>query len=194
MNSKFIRNIFYDCVKILSLFIPIFSRLLFLINIERYLKEQGMIIGKNCRLFARHFAEPFLIKLGDNVSVGTGTQLLTHEGAVWVLRNRLGDDTLDYFARIKIGNNVFIGNYAIIMPGITIGNDVVVAAGAVVTKDIPSNNIVAGVPAKIISTVDEYEKKKLGLCLHTKGLSGDARKKAILDGLELLEQQKKTLQ
>lgn len=49
---------------------------------------------------------------------------------------------------IHIGNDVWIGGNVTIMPGLTIGNNVVIAAGAVVTKDVPNNSLVAGVPAK----------------------------------------------
>jgi hypothetical protein len=50
----------------------------------------------------------------------------------------------------RIGDNCFIGARAIIMPGVTVGNEVVVGAGAVVTKDVPNNCIVVGNPARII--------------------------------------------
>lgn len=53
-------------------------------------------------------------------------------------------------ADVRIGNNCFIGNCAIILPGVTIGDEVVVGAGAVVTKNVPSHTIVAGNPAKVI--------------------------------------------
>lgn len=55
-------------------------------------------------------------------------------------------------ADTKIGSNCFIGTRSIILPGITIGDEVIVAAGSVVTKDVPNNCIVAGNPAKIIRT------------------------------------------
>ena len=55
---------------------------------------------------------------------------------------------------MKIGNDVWIGGNVTILPGITIGNNVVVAAGAVVTKDIPDNTLVAGVPARPIRTLE----------------------------------------
>ena len=57
---------------------------------------------------------------------------------------------------VKIGNNVFIGYGAIILPGVNIGNDVVIGAGSVVSKDVPSGSIVAGVPAKVIKTTEEF--------------------------------------
>ena len=55
---------------------------------------------------------------------------------------------------VKIGNNVWIGTHAVVLPGVTIGSNAVIGAGAVVTKDVPENAIVAGVPAKIIRYID----------------------------------------
>lgn len=57
---------------------------------------------------------------------------------------------LEYGREVKIGDNVWIGGSAVIVPGVTIGNNVVIAAGAVVTKDVPDNVVVGGNPAKII--------------------------------------------
>ncbi|MCT3430976.1 hypothetical protein EFQ32_09720 [Limosilactobacillus fermentum] len=58
-------------------------------------------------------------------------------------------------AKVTIGNDVWIGGKATILPGVTIGDNVVVAAGAVVTKDVPANTIVAGVPARVIKELPE---------------------------------------
>ncbi len=55
---------------------------------------------------------------------------------------------------VNIGNDVWIGGNCTILPGITVGNNVVIAAGAVVTKDVPDNCVVAGVPARIIKTLE----------------------------------------
>ena len=66
---------------------------------------------------------------------------------------------VDYFGPITIGNNVHIGTNAIIMPGVTIGNNCIIGCGAIVTKSIPDNSIAAGVPARIIETIDEYIEK-----------------------------------
>lgn len=58
-------------------------------------------------------------------------------------------------APVNIGNDVWIGGHCTICPGVTIGNGVVVAAGAVVTKDIPDNTLVGGVPAKAIKKIEQ---------------------------------------
>ena len=56
---------------------------------------------------------------------------------------------------IKIGKNVWIGSNAAVLPGVTIGDNAVIGAGAVVTKDVPANRIAAGVPAKVIKRINE---------------------------------------
>ena len=84
-------------------------------------------------------------------------QFITHDGGCWVVRNT--QDSLkncDLISPIKIGNNVHIGINSIIMPGITIGNNVIIGCGAIVTKDIPSNSVAAGVPCRVIRSLEEY--------------------------------------
>ena len=60
---------------------------------------------------------------------------------------------------ITVGDYVYIGTQSIIMPGVNIGNNCIVVAGSVVTKDVPNNSVVGGVPAIFIKTTDEYFKK-----------------------------------
>ena len=66
---------------------------------------------------------------------------------------------LNVFGKIEIKDNCFIGINSIIMPNVTIGPNAVVGAGAVVTKDVPANTVVAGVPARVICSADEYKEK-----------------------------------
>jgi len=84
------------------------------------------------------------IHIGANTLVAGGATILSHDHC-----KRVGDNQ-PFLVDTFIGKNCFIAVGAIILPGIKIGNEVIVGAGAVVTKDIPSNCVVAGNPAKII--------------------------------------------
>lgn len=118
------------------------------------LRSYGIEMGKNCHVLTSKIDvhHGFLISMGDNVTI-SDARLLTHDGST---KKFLGYSRV---GRIKIGNNVFIGAGAIILPGIEIGDNVVVGAGAVVTKDIPSDSLVVGNPARVIKTVTEYIEK-----------------------------------
>ena len=116
-----------------------------------YLRKKGVKIGEKCEIYksANFGSEPYLITLGNHVRINAGVQLVTHDGGYWVLRDKnsgMGDEfsNIDYLDEIKIGNNVHIGTNAIIMPGVCIGDNSVVACGAVVTKDVDANSIVGG--------------------------------------------------
>lgn len=80
---------------------------------------------------------------------------------------------MDCFRPIVIKDNVFIGAHTFIMPGINIGNNVVIGAGSIVTKNISDNSVVAGSPAKKIATIEECISKLSfdGTCLPTKNMS-----------------------
>lgn len=118
--------------------------------------------GMNRGMFG---SEPWLISLGDNVFITSGVQFVTHDGGTLILRKEIPD--LEWTAPISVGNDVYLGLRALILPGVTIGNRCIIAAGSVVTRNVPDNTVVAGVPARRISSVDEYmekmKKKSLGL-------------------------------
>jgi acetyltransferase-like isoleucine patch superfamily enzyme len=90
-------------------------------------------------------SNPKGVKIGKYSVVTSGVILLTHD---YCRKKR---------CTTKVGNNVFIGVNSIIMPGVNISDNVIVGAGSVVTKDIPSNCIVAGNPAKIIKENQRIE-------------------------------------
>ena len=102
----------------------------------------------------------------------SGCRFLTHDGGVFVV-HRLYDDCKkhDLFGRIIVGNNVFIGNDSIILPNVHIGDNVIIGAGSVVTRDIPSNSVAAGVPCRVIRSIDEYHQKILEKGDKTSGMS-----------------------
>jgi acetyltransferase-like isoleucine patch superfamily enzyme len=113
------------------------------------LREQGIRIGRDCIIFTTEFStEPYLVEIGDRVVVGGGTQFLTHDGAVHLLRHRR--PLAQHFGRITVGDNSFLGQNCLILPGVRIGSDCLIAAGSVVTSSIPDNSVAAGNPARII--------------------------------------------
>jgi acetyltransferase-like isoleucine patch superfamily enzyme len=116
--------------------------------------------------------------MGDHVSA-TRVRFETHDGGVWVGKNSYPE--LDVVKPIKIGNNVFIGFGSIIMPGVTIGNNVVIGAHSVVSKDIQSNVVAAGVPAKVIRPINEYIGKCFNNGDNTKKMSYNAKKSYFIN-------------
>jgi acetyltransferase-like isoleucine patch superfamily enzyme len=107
-------------------------------------------MGERCAIQTNVvITDPAYTRLGHNVSL-SGCTLFGHDGVVNMLRNAYGGE-LDRVGRIDIRDNVFIGHQAIVMPGVTIGPDAVVAAGSVVTRDVLPGTVVGGVPAKPIA-------------------------------------------
>ena len=137
-----------------------------------YLAAMGVRVGLGCRIYGIpeevFGSEPYLCRLGDHVSITSGVRFISHDGGVWVFRDQQPD--LDLFGPITVGNNVFIGNNAIIMPGVTIGDNVVIGAGSVVTRSIPNDSVVAGVPARVIRSIDDYKAKALAKGLNLRSL------------------------
>lgn len=95
------------------------------------------------------------VKFGDNVYIGPNCSFYTVGHPIdYVERNK----GLEYAKPIKVGNNVWIGGNVVILPGVTIGDNVVIGAGSVVTKDIPSNRVAVGNPCKVIKQIQKGEK------------------------------------
>ena len=159
-------------------------KLLFLkkFNYKKYLKQIGLRFGNHCELYKDVFwgSEPWLINLGNNVRITKGCKFVTHDGGIWVARNLLERQEMDLFGPIHIGNNVHIGFDTIIMPGVTIGDNVIVGCGAVVTHDIPNNEVWAGIPAKKICNIEEYIQKHLADVDKTKCMK-NSEKRAYLE-------------
>ncbi len=117
------------------------------------LVARGLVIGKNVTIDPMAEIDngyPWLISIGDNCSIGRGVHIMAHDATVFKFTNghtRLG--------KVEIGDNCFISLNSLILPGITIGPNVLVAANSVVNKNIPPNSCVAGVPARFYAKFDE---------------------------------------
>lgn len=171
-----------------NIFESIYKKLIPMNKYPNYLQKKGVKIGKECEIYksASFGSEPYLITLGNHVRINEGVQLITHDGGYWIFRNAyagLGTEfsNIDYLNGIKIGNNVHVGTNAIIMPGVCIGDNCVVACGTVVTKDVKPNSIVGGVPARYIESLDEYADKARRKGVPTKNMTPEEKKKYILE-------------
>jgi len=124
------------------------------------LRRLGVNVGEGSRIYTRSFSgEPWLVSIGDRVTVAPGVDFITHDASSWLLQDEKGRRYR--YARITVGNDVFIGANAMILPGVRIGNRVIVAAGSVVNRSIPDNCVVGGVPARFLRTFDEFERRGL---------------------------------
>lgn len=110
----------------------------------------GIVPGVN-------ITDPAYVSIGNNVLLAP-CSLIGHDGTIEVL-NRAYKVRLDAVGKIDIRDNVFIGHGAIVLRGVTIGPNAIVAAGAVVSRDVPPGSIVGGVPAKVIGSVDHLVKR-----------------------------------
>lgn len=128
-----------------------------------YARELGVKVGNNCRFtgMPSFGSEPYLIEIGDHVLLSSQVSFITHDGGTWCFREQEKYSDVLRFAPIKVGNNCFIGHRAVILPGVTIGDDCVIGACALVTKDVPSGSVVGGVPAKVITTTEAFAEKCL---------------------------------
>ena len=120
------------------------------------LQRMGLSIGNNFNMMdgcSFDYSFCWLITIGDNVVFAPCVTLLAHDASTVPL---LGHAKIGL---IRIGNNVFIGRNAIIMPDVTIGDGAIIGAGSVVTKDVSPNMIVAGNPARELCSVEEYLSK-----------------------------------
>lgn len=127
--------------------------------------QRGMVVGNNFSRQQGCFIDPshcFLIEIGNNVTFSIRVTLLAHDAST---KKILGYTKI---GKIKIGDNVFVGANSTILPNVTIGDNTIIGANSIVTKDVPSNVVVAGNPARIICDLETFKNKNKMLMEHTK--------------------------
>ena len=122
------------------------------------------LLGKSDEAFIN---PPFYCDYGFNIEVGKigDNCMLTPNVAIYTAGHPVHPDTrrslYEYGKPVTIGDNVWIGGNAVVLPGVTIGSNSVIGAGSVVTRDVPPWSIAAGNPCKVIRTITETDRKKL---------------------------------
>lgn len=152
---------------------------------EVYRKYLGVRIGKNCRITGKHVSfggEPYLVEIGNGVTITPGVKFQTHDGGVGLFRREYPG--INVYGRIKIGDNVFIGEDTMIMYGVTVGDNVVIGARSVVTRNIPSNSVAVGIPARVIKSIEEYKENSLKKAIFLNNNSGKSKEHEINEKLK----------
>ena len=117
----------------------------------------GLKIGLHCSVMGECIIDPghcWLIEMGDRVTLAPRVHILAHDAST---KRELGYTRL---GKVKIGSNVFIGANSTILPGVTIGDLVVIGAGSIVSRDVPENSVAVGNPARVIGSYTDYMNKR----------------------------------
>lgn len=153
--------------KFLSRFFPqlITSKLL-----VSYLKKIGIEIGDNTVFFnagsiCLDTSRPVLLHIGNYCKITGGVTILTHDYSRSVIRRAFGEIIAEA-KETRIEDNVFIGMNSIILMGTKIGENSIVGAGSICSGNYPPNSVIAGNPAKVIMTLDDYYAKRKKLYIN----------------------------
>jgi len=142
-------------------------------NPQRYLKflrKIGVKVGDNIAFHGKlstisiDITRPSLVTIGSNVSINGYFNLITHDWGTFVIRNYY-NDFIPSSGRVTIGNNVVFGRNVTVLKGVTIGDNCIIGTGAIVTKDIPDKSVAVGVPARVISTLEDYYNRRKEECI-----------------------------
>jgi acetyltransferase-like isoleucine patch superfamily enzyme len=123
-----------------------------------WLRRAGLTIADDCKMTRtqRFGSEPYLITIGKHVGIALEVLFITHDGGTYVFRHQERYKKVIKYGRITILDNCIIGARVIILPGVTIGPNSVVAAGSVVSRSIPPGVLASGNPAKPIMALHQY--------------------------------------
>ena len=131
-----------------------------------FYRKQGVKVGERCLLCTSPLtSESFLIEIGDDVVISTDVTFVTHDHSIM----KVIPDGPNLFGKIVIGNNCFIGERSVLMYGVELAENIIVASGSVVTKSFPQSNvIIGGNPAKVIGTWESFREKNIGRAVSAK--------------------------
>jgi acetyltransferase-like isoleucine patch superfamily enzyme len=127
-----------------------------------FLRKKGVTIGDGTTFFGHvsiDSTRPCLVEIGRNCSLVDGVVILTH-GSDWAVLLKKYGQVISSSGKVVLKDNVFVGTNAIVLKGVTIGENTIIGAGSVVTHDIPANCVAAGNPCKVIMSLDEYYEKR----------------------------------
>ncbi len=151
------------------------------INPNSYAKSLGVNLGENVKFYGMKpgmfSTEPWLITIGNDCYITAECTFITHDGGTLILRKEVPD--LEITSPITIGNDVYIGLKTTILPGTKIGDRCIVGACSLLKGEYPDNSVIAGVPAHVIKTTDEYLEKVKKESLHLGHLSGIDKEKEL---------------
>ena len=129
------------------------KRLYCKLNSIKYAKVLGVKVGNGTVFYgprAEMFStEPWLITIGRNCHITAGVTFCTHDGGTLSVRNKCGPFVI-------VGNIIYIGIKNLTLPSVHIGDNAIIGAGSIVTKDIPDNCVATGLPCRVIESRDKY--------------------------------------
>jgi acetyltransferase-like isoleucine patch superfamily enzyme len=130
-----------------------------------HLRAIGVEVGEGCEIFCPHETSidtlnPHLLTKGDHVAITGPATILTHDYSVGVTKNWSHGEVLGAQKPVEIGDNVFLGWGCTVLPGTTIGDDVIIGAGAVATGKIVGEGVYGGNPARLICTLEDYYERR----------------------------------
>lgn len=120
------------------------------------LRAAGLETGERVRIEAGAYLDPdfaWLISIGDDSVLSPKVVVLVHDAST---RKHIGYTRI---SPVRIGSKVYVGACSVILPGVTIGDGAIVAAGSIVRHDVEPGTVVGGVPARVIGSVDEYVRR-----------------------------------
>jgi acetyltransferase-like isoleucine patch superfamily enzyme len=153
----------------------------------RYFRSQGADIGEDVEIYGANLftfgSEPYLVSIGNQVTISHNVDFITHDGGVRVARHKYPGAYL--YGRIHVADNCFLGARCILLPGARVGAGSVIGSGSIVTGEIPAGVVAVGAPARPIRPIADYIDEKRDLWIDTRDLAPAAKRELLLRLLPL---------